>query len=170
MPLNITDPKSGISYFTAAQRLSQLRFAGTPHFSTSRPPRSARLPRTGNNFTSRHFSPASTHTRLAAVHSTTDPTQAMYDLFGCGGGPVKLGYGDETTSLANLDYWGSDFSGNPGILGTSGTYYPSVLGPNAFFNKQFHSLYAWRSIGNANYTRPAGQLAQEDVPGYAVRL
>jgi hypothetical protein len=26
-----------------------------------------------------------------------------------------------------------------------------VLGPNAFFNRQFHSLYAWRSIGNANY-------------------
>ena len=53
--------------------------------------------------------------------------------------------------MANLDYWGSDFSGNAGILGTSGTYYPSSLGANAFFNKQFHSLYAWRSIGNANY-------------------
>ena len=26
-----------------------------------------------------------------------------------------------------------------------------MLGANAFFNKQFHSLYAWRSIGNANY-------------------
>jgi hypothetical protein len=50
-----------------------------------------------------------------------------------------------------------DFSGTPGIAGTvpdSGgniTYYPSVYGPNAFFNSQFHSLYAWRSIGNANY-------------------
>lgn len=74
----------------------------------------------------------------------------MYDLFGCGGGPVN-GFGDETTPLANLDYWGSDFSGNAGILGKSGTYYPSIFGPNAFFNSQFHSLYAWRSTGNSNY-------------------
>jgi hypothetical protein len=80
----------------------------------------------------------------------------MYDLMGCGGGPAGdpnqfQSFGDETTPLANLDYWGSDFSGNGGILGTSGNYYPSVLGTNAFFNSQFHSLYAWRSIGNANY-------------------
>src|SRR5438067_1977300 len=74
--------------------------------------------------------------------------------FSCGGGPVGgsgQSFGDETTPLANLDYWGSDFSGNAGILGQSGTYYPSIFGPNAFFNSQFHSLYAWRSTGNANY-------------------
>jgi hypothetical protein len=92
---------------------------------------------------------------------TTDPVQAMYDLFSCSGGPVN-GFGDETTALANLDYWGSDFNGIGGIAGQEGTtdgqgvftpsqYYPSVLGRNAFFNRQFHSLYAWRSIGNANY-------------------
>jgi len=61
-----------------------------------------------------------------------------------------MGFGDETTPLANLDDWGSDFNGTAGILGTSGAYYPSVLGPNAFFNSQVHSLYAWRSMGNAN--------------------
>jgi hypothetical protein len=66
------------------------------------------------------------------------------------GGPVN-GFGDETTPLSQLDYAGSDFSGNAGILGQSGTYYGTTLGPNAFFNKQFHSLYAWRSVANANY-------------------
>ena len=87
---------------------------------------------------------------------TTDVTQAMYDLFSCGGGPVGdpnlfQGFGDETTPLANLDYWGSDFSGTAGILGQSGQFYTSIFGPNAFFNSQFHSLYSWRSVGNANY-------------------
>ena len=32
MPLNITDPKSGVSYFKAAQRLSRLGFAEYAHF------------------------------------------------------------------------------------------------------------------------------------------
>jgi hypothetical protein len=85
---------------------------------------------------------------------TTDVVQAVYDLFACGGGPAGgagQSFGDETTPLAQIDYWGSDFSGNAGIAGASGTYYPSKFGPNAFFNSQFHSLYAWRSIGNAAY-------------------
>jgi len=58
---------------------------------------------------------------------TTDPVQAMYDLYSCRGGPVN-GFGDETTPLAQLDYWGSDFCGNPGILGQSGNYYTSAPG------------------------------------------
>jgi hypothetical protein len=94
--------------------------------------------------------PGDAYTLACSGGSTTDPVRAMYDLMGCGGGPVN-GFGDETTPLANLDYWGSDFSGNAGILSVNGNYYTSVLGRNAFFNKQFHSLYAWRSIGNANY-------------------
>jgi len=67
-----------------------------------------------------------------------------------------------TTALANLDYWALISNGIGGIGRPGGTtdgqgvftpsqYYPSVLGRNAFFNRQFHSLYAWRSIGNANY-------------------
>src|SRR5262249_34318128 len=69
------------------------------------------------------------------------------------------------TPLAELDYWGTDFSGTAGIVGVdpstcdpstgsctpTGNYYTSVLGPNSYFNRQFHSLYAWRSIGNSNY-------------------
>jgi hypothetical protein len=50
-----------------------------------------------------------------------------------------------------LDFYGTDFSGNAGIKGTSGTFYGPRGGANTFFDSQFHSLYAWRSIGNANY-------------------
>jgi hypothetical protein len=76
---------------------------------------------------------------------TSDPVQAAYDLFSCN-------TFNETTALGQLDFLGSDFSGNAGIAGIDGNnYYPTTLGANAFFNDQFHSLYAWRSVGNANY-------------------
>jgi hypothetical protein len=148
MPLNITDPKSKISYFTAAKRMSELGFAGTATSDVN-----AGLVGPTAAYWQNMVAPLAAgdaYTLACSGGTTTDPVQAMYDLFGCGGGPVN-GFGDETTSLANLDYWGSDFSGNAGILGQSGNYYSSVLGANAFFNRQFHSLYAWRSIGNSNY-------------------
>jgi len=152
MPLNIVDPKSKIDYFTAANRLSQLGFAGTP---TSAVNASSVGPTAAywQNIVA-PLKPGDAYSLACSGGFTADVTQAMYDLFSCGGGPVGgsgQSFGDETTPLANLDYWGSDFSGNAGILGQSGTYYPSIFGPNAFFNSQFHSLYAWRSTGNANY-------------------
>ncbi len=152
MPLNIVDPKSKIDYFTAAKRLSQLGFAGTP---TSAVTSSSVGPTAAywQNIVA-PLKPGDAYSLACNGGFTTDVTQAMYDLFSCGGGPVGgagQSFGDETTPLAQLDYWGSDFSGIAGILGQSGTYYPSIFGPNAFFNSQFHSLYAWRSTGNANY-------------------
>jgi hypothetical protein len=154
MPLNIVDPKSKVSYFQAARRLSELGFQGMP---TSSINASVVGPTAAfwQNIVA-PLNPGDLYTEACDFDSagnnllTADPVQAMYSLFACGGGPV-FGFGDETTPLANLDYWGSDFSGTAGILGASGTYYPSIYGPNAFFNSQFHSLYAWRSVGNSNY-------------------
>jgi hypothetical protein len=81
----------------------------------------------------------------SATSFTTDPVQAAYGVFSC------FPY-NETTALGVLDFYGSDFSGNAGIQGEDPlNYYPSKFGPNAYFNRQFHSLYAWRSVGNANY-------------------
>src|SRR5205085_10134473 len=75
---------------------------------------------------------------------TTDPVQAAYGMISCA--PHN-----ETTPLAQLDYWGGDFNGTPGIGGMGSKFYTSINGPNSFFNKQFHSLYAWRSVANATY-------------------
>ena len=148
MPLNIADPKSKVDYFTAARRLSELGFKGTPTSAIN-----AGVVGPTAAYWQNMVAPLKAGDQYSLACSggfTTDVTQAMYDLFACGGGPV-FGFGDETTPLAQLDYWGSDFSGTAGILGQSGTYYPSIFGPNAYFNSQFHSLYAWRSVGNANY-------------------
>ena len=154
MPLDIVDPKSKVDYFAAARRLSELGFAGTPTSSVNASTVGPTAAYWQNMVAPLQAGDA--YTLACSGGSTTDPVQAMYDLMGCGGGPAGdpnlfQSFGDETTPLANLDYWGSDFSGNGGILGTSGAYYPSVLGTNAYFNSQFHSLYAWRSIGSANY-------------------
>lgn len=148
MPLNIKDPKSGIDYFTAIRTLAELGFANTPTSAVT----SASVGPTSAYWKNiiKPLAPGDMYSLACSGGYTTDPTQAMYDLDMCGGGPV-FGFGDETTPLAQLDYWGSDFSGTAGILGASGNYYGTVFGPNAFFNSQFHSLRGWRNLGTANY-------------------
>jgi len=156
MPLDLVDQKSKIDYFAAARTLSTLGFQGTPTASVN----AAAVGKTAAYWQNMiaPLTPGDAYTLACSGGSTTDVVQAVYDLMGCGGGPVGdpsqfQSFGDETTPLANIDYWGSDYSGNAGIRGTSstGTYYPSIYGANAYFNSQFHSLYAWRSVGNANY-------------------
>jgi len=148
MPLNIKDPKSGIDYFTAIQALAKLGFAGTPTSAVT----SASVGPTSAYWKNiiKPLNPGDAYSLACSGGFTTDPTQAMYDLDMCGGGKVN-GFGDETTPLAQLDYWGSDFSGNAGIIGQSGARYGTIFGPNAFFNSQFHSLRGWRNLGTANY-------------------
>jgi hypothetical protein len=70
--------------------------------------------------------------------STTDVSQAMYDLFSC----FK---GNDTTSLSILDTSGLADANLSGV-----SYGPSS-GLYSYFNRQYSSLYAWRSIGNASY-------------------
>ena len=146
MPLNIVDPSSKVSYFQAAKRLTELRLADTPAAAINASSVGATAAywqdilkplATGDQYRVK-CDPAKT------TKFTTDPVQAAYGVFAC------FPY-NETTALGVLDFYGSDFSGNAGILGQSGAYYPSKFGANAFFNRQFHSLYAWRSVGNANY-------------------
>lgn len=143
MPLDLVDKKSGIDYFSAASRLSQMAAAGTPVSSVT-----AKSVGPTAAYWQNIISPLQPGDQYTLAPycggNTTSPLQAAYMLFSCNAF-------NETTSLAMLDYWGSDFSGNAGIAGVSGRYYPSVFGPNAFFDSQFHSLYAWRSIGNSNY-------------------
>jgi hypothetical protein len=154
MPLDLVDQKSKVDYFSAARRMSVLGSQGTPTSSIN-----ASVVGPTAAYWQNMIAPlqaGDAYTLACSGGSTTDVVQAVYDLMGCGGGPMGdpnqfQSFGDETTPLANIDYWGSDFSGNAGILGTSGKYYPSIYGANAYFNSQFHSLYAWRSIGNANY-------------------
>ncbi|PYV19817.1 MAG: carboxypeptidase regulatory-like domain-containing protein, partial [Acidobacteria bacterium] len=68
------------------------------------------------------------------ISGYSNSTQAAYDLFG---DPFDGFLANETTALFVLDLFG--FPATP------------ATGLNTFFNDQYSSLYAWRSIANANY-------------------
>ena len=103
--------------------------------------------------------PGDSYSLACSGGSTLSPVLAAYDLFNCN-------LFNETTPLWQLDQVGSDFSGIPGIAGANGTnYYPTKLGGSAFFNKQFKSLYAWRSQGTANYNAMQASLHKRMARG-----
>jgi hypothetical protein len=137
MPLNIK--RTGYDYFTAAKALTKMGFAGTVATSGNVGPTArfwqSLLPA---------LQPGEQYLDCNG-NATRDPVTEMYNVFACSP------FGDETTAQGQIDFYGTDFSGNPGFATTFGNYYPTTMGPNTFFNHQFHSLFAWRSIGNADY-------------------
>jgi hypothetical protein len=150
MPLNFKDPKSGVTYFQAAKRLSELGAAGTPTSAIT-----PQLVGPTAAYWQNIIQPLAAGDAYSLACSggstgTTSALQAAYDLFNCN-------LFNETTSLWQLDQAGSDFSGNAGIAGIMSNkngplhYYTPVTGASTFFNQQFKSLYAWRSAGNGNY-------------------
>jgi hypothetical protein len=156
MPMNLVDPKTGVSYFQAVQALAKI-------YSSPNAPDASKVTPAMVGPTAAYWGdiiqplkPGDQYGRSCATDttpvSTPNALQAAYELFSC-----YSTSGGETTALGVLDFYGSDFSGTGGIAGVdaagdpTGNYYPTIDGPNAFFNSQFHSLYAWRSIGNANY-------------------
>jgi hypothetical protein len=150
MPLNIIDPKSKVGYFSAAKRLTNLTVADTPVEDVNASVVGPTAAYWQNLI--KPLAPGDEYTIMCnpgggTATSTTDPVQAAYGVFSC------FPY-NETTALGVLDFYGSDFNGVAGIQGTSGAFYPTIISPtgqNVYFNRQFHSLYAWRSVGNANY-------------------
>jgi len=135
MPLNIVDPASKTSYFQAGTMLSQAANAGTninslapiPYWEHLFPGAAGQL----------GFGPPTSSNNLGcapgdSVTSSYTATQAVYDMWSCY-------VGNETSALFNLDV--------PDICLPS----CSALGPNAYFDPQYSSLYAWRSVGNAAY-------------------
>lgn len=138
MPLNLRDPGSGMDYFTAATMLTKAANAGTDISQLPAIPYWEDLfPTAAGNL---GFGPPGDPSNLGCAPGT-DPnvttytaTQAMYDMFSCFAG-------NETTAL-----FVADLLGLPGFATVNG-----VTGPDAYFNGQFSSLYAWRSIGNSAY-------------------
>jgi hypothetical protein len=148
MPLDIHDKASGLDYFSAVTALAKVYRAGvtdetfTPSmvspavakFWADIIPAAAPGSAYGigpNGLSGGCFNSATPPT------STTIPVVAAFDLF-CPGSK------NETTPLQAFDTFGiNDANGGPGYL---------PLGhANTFFNPQFSSLYAWRSMGFANY-------------------
>ena len=136
MPLNLKDTKSGIDYFTAAQALVKLYNAGVPTSQVT----SKTLGPTAAYWQNmvQALQQGGAYSLYCSGGSTIDVSQAMYDLYSC----FK---GNDTTSLSVLDTSGLSDANLSGV-----SYGPSS-GLYSYFNRQYSSLYAWRSIGNASY-------------------
>ena len=138
MPLDLYDPKSGMDYYTAATMLAKYARAGTnianipniPYWQDLFPTAAG----AGLNFG------CSVGVDPNASYSAT---QNIYDLFAC----VP---GNETGALYSLDYPDQGGSGPGGCFPACSTI-NGQTGPYHFYQPQFSSLYAWRSIGVSSY-------------------
>ena len=141
-PLDLVDPKSKVSYFQAATQLAKLAISNTdtsaipaiPYWENLFPTATGTTYQSVLDFTGGCAAPN------ASGLTTLTASQAMYNSYFCG-------LHNETTPL-----FFADILGFPAFATTNG-----VTGPDAFFQSQFASLYAWSSIGRSNYN--AGQFS-----------
>ncbi|ABF39630.1 Cna B-type protein [Candidatus Koribacter versatilis Ellin345] len=128
-PLNLIDPKSGISYYQAATRLSQMWRAGVPEGSITP---SAIGPTAA--YWQNMMKNTGSYAYCSQDGSTANMLQAIYDAFGPGCGSLY----NETSGLYNID-----LGYLPGL--------EPIGGFNSYYNSQYSSLWDWRSIGHSNY-------------------
>ena len=146
MPLDLVDQSSKADYFSAVTALAKLYRQGVPT-SQITPAMVGPTAAYWQNMT-QPLKPGGAYSLFCSGGSTTDPLQANYDLFSCFSQ-------NETTALFVLDLLGMEDATDDPQCGTTGhpacTFYFPSGGPNSYFNAQYSSLYAWRSIANANY-------------------
>jgi len=144
MPLDIIDPASKMDYFAAATMLTKAANAGTDISQVAPIAYWENLfPNAAGNvgFGPPGGTPTSNNSGCApgvnfnATNYTA--TQAMYDMYSCFAG-------NETTGLFVADLFCL-----PACAQLPGQ--PAGGQPFNFFDDQFSSLYAWRSIGNSAY-------------------
>lgn len=125
-PLDLVDPKTGIDYFAAASRMSQLARQNTPSSAIT----SALVGPTSSYWNDMFVAPSGGASYNSCATGATSVLQASYDWFNC------FLY-NETLSLWEMDVR---------------RHYPlPVGGENSYYNGQYSSLWDWRSIAYSNY-------------------
>jgi len=139
-PLDFVDKKTGIDYYSAILALAKLYRQGTPTSQIT----PALVGKTAAYWADVIQPPQSgnTYSLFCSGGNTTSALQAAYDLFSC--------YStNETSALSVLDGnsypYGIPDGTNPNLV------YNAATGPYTFFNPQYSSLYAWRSVGTTSY-------------------
>jgi hypothetical protein len=143
-PLDVVDPKSGIDYFAAATRLSQLSRQGVDPSQIT----DALVGPTAAYWHDMVQPLASGATGYAAYGvPAASLLQAVYDLYIPAVGGVNPG--NEVVGLGNIDLYGglTDNSGNSLYFANPG----GVPQAGNLLNNQLTSMYAWSSIGSSNY-------------------
>jgi len=147
-PVNMVDPKSHMDYFTAATMLAKAYDAGVPIQQLKNIPYWQNLfpGAAGPAATQLGFASGPSSGCAPGVASMTGnvtATQAMYDLFSCE-------RGNETSALFYADV-PLGWSDPGGCFPACATINGKQTNGYAFYNPQWSSLYAWRSIGNSAY-------------------
>jgi Carboxypeptidase regulatory-like domain len=159
-PLDLFDPKSGVDYYAAATRLSQLARQGVaPNAITDGQVGATAQywhdmigPLLGSNYVV-YFSNNGCQVSQTPYNPTClDPNliQAVYGLFtGTGAYP-----GNEVVGLGNIDlyYYLADDAGN---------YYSFNGKPGEMLNNQLTTQYGWSSIGKSNYNALQASLRKQ---------
>jgi hypothetical protein len=151
-PLNLVDPKSKVTYFQAAQALAKQYENGATDETFSQSALGSTAAywqdmisplQTGGAY----VIGANPNTPLGGCYnpsdpapptSTTNPVLAAFDLF-CSGAY------NETTPLSILDLYGIPDANLSGV-----SYFPTT-GQYSYFDNQFSSLYAWRTMAPSWY-------------------
>lgn len=123
-PTDMVDPKTGIDYFSAATALAKLYRQGVPMSQIT-----AEMVGQTASYWDDMFTPSSTGYAGPAA-GAANQLQAAYAWF-------EHHQNNETSSLYDLD-----------VIGDAPT---PVGGLNSYYNSQFSSLWAWRSMSNSNY-------------------
>ena len=129
-PLDLVDKESGIDYYTAAAQLARLGNQGVTVSQIT-----PQLVGKSAAYWQDLF-PALNGAAFNACGSTVascNSLQAAYDIF-------QSNLHNETSALFVLDL--------PGIECPNGC---SIYGPFAYYNAQYSSLYAWRTLSNSDY-------------------
>ena len=138
-PLDFVDTKTGVDYYSAIQALAQLYRQKVPTSSIT----PAMVGKTAGYWSNviQPLPAGGQYSLFCSGGGTASALQAAYDLFSCFST-------NETTALSILDGNTSPF-GIPDA--NNGNLYNAATGPFTFFNPQYSSLYAWRSVGTTSY-------------------
>ncbi len=154
-PLDLVDPKTGIDYFTAAARISQLGRQGVPITSVNDALVGPTAAYWHNMLPA--LAPGAQFQPFGFLPTTTDLMQAIYALYTT----TDTYPGNEVVGLGNIDlyYSLSDTLGNFYNFGNPAPTPNPLVGD--MLNGQFTSMYAWSSIGNSNYNALQASLRKQ---------
>ena len=127
-PLDIRDPQSGTDYYAAATMFTKAAEAGIPIQNM------APIPYWEHLFPTAAGSGKLSHCAPGVAPSNPTATQNMYAMYSCW-------VHNETGAL-----WQADVLCLPACATINGN-----TAPYQFYDSQYASLYAWRSIGNSSY-------------------
>jgi hypothetical protein len=123
-PLDMVDPSTGVDYFSATQALAKLYRQGVPMSQIT----AQMVGPTASYWTNMFVQPSSAYSSCAT--GATNQLQAAYGWMSCFPGNETLGL------------WEMDVRNHTPL---------PVGGENSYYNSQYSSLWAWRSMTNSNY-------------------